>query len=425
MRGTEGLRTDQAPPLAIPMAFFLTSPLALMAAGVVLLLHPTTLSLTRWMPQTMGLVHLGTLGFLGMTMIGALYQMLPVVAGAPIPAIRLAHTVHAAIAAGTVALFFTLSAFERGAALGALLGLGAGVLLFLGPLCVALLRAPTRTATVWGMWVAVLAFAGLVALGLRQVWAYWGGPWLDDRALVVLTHAGLGLVGWIGGLIAAISLQVVPMFYLTPGYSRRASRSLIGGVALAVIGIVAFAAAGIAPLAPVALGGAVVWLLHPALTVDRIRRRRRRRRDASLNFWYAGLAIAPLVAICGVLSAVSADPRWPLLFGWLAIYGWAGLILHGMQTRIVPFLVWFHRFSAFAGLRPIPSMKQIYPDRRARRGLWVHGAAVASGAAAILLRQPLLAQLTGVLLIGAGLSLIHGQLGALSHRAPTPEPPAD
>jgi len=81
--GMEGLRTDQAPPLTIPASFFLLAPLSMMAAGALLAAHGQDLLASRWLPAAMAATHLGTLGFLGAIMLGALYQMIPVVAGAP------------------------------------------------------------------------------------------------------------------------------------------------------------------------------------------------------------------------------------------------------------------------------------------------------------------------------------------------------
>ena len=48
----------------------------------------TCLGPTSWAPTSLALAHLGTLGMLGMVMLGALYQMTPVVAGSPVPRIR-------------------------------------------------------------------------------------------------------------------------------------------------------------------------------------------------------------------------------------------------------------------------------------------------------------------------------------------------
>jgi len=83
--GQDGLSLEQAPPLSIPTFFFLLAPLFLGLAGVLLALQGSEILTSGWNLQTLGLTHLLTLGFLGMIMMGALFQMTPVVAGAPVP----------------------------------------------------------------------------------------------------------------------------------------------------------------------------------------------------------------------------------------------------------------------------------------------------------------------------------------------------
>ena len=77
-----GLSFEQAPPFSLPLRFFLTAPLFLLAAAVLIVLAPDALA-SRWTPQALALTHALTLGFLAMVMLGALMQMLPVVAGSP------------------------------------------------------------------------------------------------------------------------------------------------------------------------------------------------------------------------------------------------------------------------------------------------------------------------------------------------------
>ena len=72
---------DLSPPLAAPLRFFLTAPAFAMAAGLLLAATGTDGLASRWSPTTLALTHLMTLGFLGMAMLGALIQILPVVAG--------------------------------------------------------------------------------------------------------------------------------------------------------------------------------------------------------------------------------------------------------------------------------------------------------------------------------------------------------
>src|SRR5574340_1380557 len=82
-----GLSFDQAPPFSLPLRFFLTAPLFLLAAAGLVVQAPEALA-SRWTPQALALTHALTLGFLAMVMLGALTQMLPVVAGSKLPAPR-------------------------------------------------------------------------------------------------------------------------------------------------------------------------------------------------------------------------------------------------------------------------------------------------------------------------------------------------
>jgi hypothetical protein len=93
-----------------------------------------------------------------------------------------------------------------------------------------------------------------------------------------------------------------------------------------------------------------------------------------------------------------------------------------MLTRIVPFLVWFHRFSPLVGLVPVPSLRGLLPDRWTRRGFVVHVASVLAGIAAIVSGADWLARLTGLLLMATAAQLGHSIFHVL--RQPVPDPPA-
>ena len=72
---------DATPPISAPLRFFLTAPLFGILLGLLLLgLNPDFL-LSRWSWPVLAGTHLLTLGMLAPVMVGALIQMLPVVAG--------------------------------------------------------------------------------------------------------------------------------------------------------------------------------------------------------------------------------------------------------------------------------------------------------------------------------------------------------
>ena len=419
--GMEGLRTDAAPPLSIPLSFFLVSPLAMMATGTLLVWGGEGVFASRWSPLAMAATHLGTLGFLGAAMIGALYQLLPVVAGAPVPAVRLAHAVHALLVVGVGALATGLA---TGAATFLALApafLLSAFLLFLIPALVAVARTSTKSETVWGMRLALLGLLGVAALGAFMALARagyvqstgnWGG--------YVAAHAALGGAVWVGGLLTAISWQVVPMFYLTPPLPEWSRLATLGAQGLALTSLPCVLLVGGGGPAAVALCTAplalVVWLVHPVLVVRALRARRRRRVDGSVRFWWLAMALAPAVPLLAALSLASDDGRFPVALGWLFVWGWAGAVVHGMLTRIVPFLIWFHRYASHVGLLPVPSMRELLPDTRIRAAMVLHALSVTAGLLAILSRSSWLARATGAGLFATGALLTLNLVQALLPR---------
>jgi len=423
---TGALSLDQAPPLSIPASFFLTIPFGILIAGLILMSSGITALGSPWAPQALALTHAGTLGILAMGMLGALYQMTPVIAGTPVPFTRIAHLVHILLVAGLAGFIWRLLGGPVAAMSWAITAFQLALPAFLLPLGWALLRPATVSETVQGMRLAVLSLVAITLMGLMMAAGYAGDLFPQNRMLWVQIHLTLALLGWVGGLIMSVSWQVIPMFYLAPAMSKVTKRWLFGMLLLGLIlPVAAFFAsvetggwlspgkiAAISAL-PAAL---VIWVLHPALVLQSIAARKRKRSDASLLFWKAGLGTALLIIPIATAALLLPDPRWQVLFGWVAIWGWAGMIMHGMLSRIVPFLVWFHRFSARVGLEPVPSMRSLLSQRRIQTGFMLHLSSVIAGIAAITLQADILAKITGLLLAGTGISLASMLIHVLKHR---------
>jgi hypothetical protein len=423
---TGGLSLDQAPQLSIPASFFLTIPVGVLLAGYILITTGTAALISPWMPQTLALTHAGTLGVLAMGMVGALYQMTPVIAGSAVPHTRIAHLVHAFLIIGLAGFVWRLLGGSTTAMSVAIVCFTIAILAFLLPLGWALLRSATRNDTVRGMRLAALSLLAVTVTGLLMARGFADGIFSEHRMLLVQYHLTVALLGWVGGLIMAVSWQVIPMFYLAANASKTIMRwffgLLLAGLVfpLILVSLVSETNNYLSPgqwLGVGALPAAlVIWLLHPALILRDISRRKRKRSDASLLFWRAGLGTALLMIPVAVAALLLPDPRWQVLFGWLAIWGWAGMIMHGMLSRIVPFLVWFHRFSPLLGFEPVPSMRSLLSQRRIKIGFVLHLASVALGVIAIFTQVQLLAQLTGLLLITVAISLASMLIHVLLHR---------
>lgn len=425
---TDGLSLDQAPPLSVPATFFVTAPLAVMTGGILLLVQGSAVLVASAAPLTVLFTHLGTLGFMSMVMMGALYQMAPVVAGASIPRIRLAFLTHFLLVAGLALLVPALGGVLPSQINIAFSLLWLAIAFFLAHVGWIVIRRGIQSETVSGMRLALGMLLVAATLGSVMAHSFEGTLPLGPRSLWLQVHLGAALFGWVGGLLSAVSWQIVPMFYLTPGVDQRSQRTLLTLIVAGVLGpfvillLDRIGVQGSGLLAPVHCAAVTalpallaIWVLHPLQTLREIGRRKRRRKDPSLLFWKAGLCMGFLSAATAIVSHVTDDLRPPLLLGWFAIWGWAGLIIHGMLSRIVPFLVWFHRFSPMVGKVQTPSMRSLLPDRWSHIALFLHVASLVSGALAIGMRSDVMTRATGVLLVLAGGCLLHNLLRVL-HR---------
>jgi hypothetical protein len=410
-----GLSFEQAPPFSLPLRFFLTAPLFLVTAAALIVLAPGALA-SRWSPHALALTHALTLGFLAMVMLGALMQMLPVVAGSTLPAPRrVAWFSHMSLAAGTIALMAGFLTAEPAVFGIASLLLGGGFAVFLAAAGISLARAVSGV-TVRGMRLAVIGLAVTLLLGLALALlraGHWAPPIIKAASAA---HVAFGLLGWVLMLVIGVAYQVVPMFQITPPYPTRMSRWLTP----VLFGLLLLHAA--APLLPKAAthlvdAGLAGGILLFALATLRLQARRRRKlRDVTLDYWRFGMV--SLIVCVAVWLVAQVRPVWadsdayPLLLGVLFIGGFAVSVVSGMLYKIVPFLSWFHlqaQLQARAG--SIPTMKDMIAESWMRWQFRLHIAACVLLAAAT--RWPNLSMAAGLVLALSALLLWVNLLSAV------------
>jgi predicted outer membrane lipoprotein len=383
------LSLDQAPPIGVPLRFFLTAPLFALTAALLLLWQGPDVFSSRWNPALLGLTHLLTLGFIGLTMLGAVLQMLPVVAGAPVRRpVLIATFVHALGTGGIVLLCYGLIFTAPLALQIALPTLGTAFLLFSVLIVITLRRAPPKNMTARAMRLAAMMLAATVLLGLVLLSNHAFGWWLQTREMVVDLHLTWGLLGWIGILVVGVAYQVVPMFQLTPPYPATLTRWLTLLLFILLLGL---APASYFPALRMLLGillaaGFAAFVLS---TLWLQSQRRRKLPDVTLNFWRGGM-ISLLLAIAlwlmaQIVPALGVTQSYGLLLGMLMIVGFAMSVINGMLYKIVPFLVWFHLQSRRGANGPkVPNVRELLPESRTRRQMWLHFAALGTLLAAVL-----------------------------------------
>jgi len=367
------LSYEQAPPLSVPLRFFLTAPVFGLLCAVLLLWHGPEIFGSRWMPATLGATHLVTLGFLGSVMIGAMMQILPVLVGAPLPAPRaVAGLTHVLLVAGTLALAAGFTWLQPALLGFAFVGLSVGLAIFVAAVVASLVQVRAWNTTVGVMWSVAIALAATVTFGALLGASLGFGLALPTAALHDL-HPGWGLLGWVGMLVIGVAYQVVPMFQMTPAYSDKLTSWLTWAIfaALVLWSVVqaTLGDAGEALAHGLALALAAGYAMFALITLDLQRQRRRRLADVTLDFWRVGMLC--LLAAVGCWAArlvgVGALPdAFDVFIGVLAIFGVAFSVVNGMLYKIAPFLVWFHLQTQSPGRGTVPHMKKILGDAAQR-----------------------------------------------------------
>jgi hypothetical protein len=363
---TSGLSMDQAPPFSAPLRFFMTAPIfgILFSLGIIFL-EPNFLEYKDL--KVIGLIHLITIGFFGFTMLGALQQMLPVLAGVVIkkPTL-LAGISHSVLTIG-ILLFSYGMIFENYPLIkyGTLMMFG-GFFVLLTPFAIKLVRGSYSNPTINAIRFAI--FSGFVTIFLG---AYLGVSWgdlnfLDNHGNIVNLHIAFGNLGWVLILVIGIAFQVVPMFYVTPKYPKFCLKwPLLITIGLVIWGVYQLLYPDMILLKYLAYGifgsGGTAFA---SVTIIRFFKRKRPILDTTIKFWLVSL-VSLFIGTAIIIDLLFAD--WQMqtyTAGVLFFMGFGVALLNGMIYKIVPFLAWFHLSAT--GRFDIPTMRDFLPEKKAK-----------------------------------------------------------
>lgn len=355
-----GLNLLFLPPFSIVARFFLTSSLFGLL-GVLLSLY-MILSEELNLPA---LLHTFTLGFITMTMLGALFQMLPVVAGAVIekPLLKATFT-HATFTAGVILFIFGLL-LSKNTLLYTGLFLLSAALLFVVPLMLfKLIRLKDHTPTTRGMKFSLSLFLVAFVTGILLILSKENSN-LNYGYLLEL-HMGFMLWGWVALLVASVAFRVIEMFFVTPPYPGIFSYGLPPLLSLLLI---LNALTGFHPWTKSLVS--ILFTSFALLTLRMLRKRKRKAPDPLVMFWYTSM-------ICLIASAVLypfASRSSAVLLLLLYLFGtFAHSVILAMMYRIIPFLVWIHLSNR--GVPNAPTMHEVIRPGRIWTNLYLHLSAV-------------------------------------------------
>lgn len=414
-----GMAAAKAPPFRLPGEHFAAA-LAFLSFGAAGVIHvaPDLATGAFVSPRVAAVTHMFTLGWITTSIMGALYQFLPVALGEAVRSVRLAHLTFALYAPGLAAFAVGLLTFRPGLLLAGAATFGTALLLFVWNLGATLARSRQRDVTWWALAAADVFLAVTVLIGIALAANLRWGYFADTRLTVIGTHLHVALAGWVLLVVIGVGQRLLPMFLLSHGVGDRWARAAVALVA---------AGAGVLTLlhhAPVPFGR---WL--PAVLVGSglacflvqarqfYLHRHRPTLDPGMRLAGAALALLGAGAVLGApVVTMGASPRLATAYVLTVILA-ISLFVAAHYYKIVPFLVWYHRFGPLAGKRPVPRVADLYSARVASMagallaiGAAVVGAGVLAGSANVVT--------TGAWTFGAGALVESAQMLLLARRRP-------
>jgi hypothetical protein len=364
------VETDQQPPMTIPLQHFVVG-LGLLLIGVVVGVGIVFDVVPGF--GTLVHVHLLLVGWICITIMGAMTQFVPVWSGVALHSRRFASIQLTFVLVG-------LGGFAAGLLLNSLAWLipfgglmFAGFWIFVYNIARTMASIDSYDVTerhfllALGFFLVVTGLGFLLAVDFtRPIFA----PYSIGRINVVTAHATIGVFGVILTTIYGALYQLGTMFTQTELHGVDEYLQLIEEVGHPV-GVVLLAVGRFADTLLVGrIGGVLV--VGAALAFSTILARKLYETQVDWMPMHTRYAVvAPGLASWAVVTT----PAWlrdPLalehLFGangavHLFVLGTVGFVIVGTLYHIIPFIIWVHRYSDRLGLEEVPMIDDLYDDR--------------------------------------------------------------
>lgn len=405
-----------SPPFKIVAKYFISAIISFVLLTFLLVVSYDSFGGHHFQPRVLALTHIATLGWITMIIFGALFQLVPVVLEVKLYSERLAEIQFWIYALGVIGMIYCFWFFETSSII-----IISAVLLNVAMYIFAFnITATLRTVKNWnltGYYLAaaifhlvVTAIAGLLlAINLYS-------PYIKiDHLQYLNLHAHVAFIGWVGMVIMGVTYKLIPMFTLSHGYSLGFGKVAFWLINLGLLGIstvmhykdttffyYVFSA--------LIISGLFSFLYQTFLIFNK---RIRRKADIGIKFSYAAYIAMGMSTLTGVLIAItdySTLINFSLIYGVLIVLGFISMLIVGQMYKIVPFLVWYHKYSSKVGIEKVPMLKDMFNEKYAVYGFYLMIISTAGIITALGLRNINIFGVSAVILFISGIIFLFNMI---------------
>ena len=377
--------TDFAPPFRLIAPYFVIGTAFLVVSSILLFGLDIT-SITNTDPRTLSFVHLFLLGFVMMIIFGAMAQLVPVVLETGHFAVDLYYIIYPLLFIGTIMMGYGFLYSPAVLPYGGVIVL-ISLMVFVLETFLTINKVKKLNLVIGSVLISNISlFLGLI-FGILMALGYAGVISVDIYTLL-RSHIYLVLTGYVGVTIMGMSLILLPMFWLSHSFSWQ---PVTNALYIIVAGVLFVVSSSIFNSSILEYIGYVLSIIALGFYFYQIYiiYKTRVRLDNDVYLHSLVFSYLSLVFILGIGVVYLFVPNTVLFLsmGWLVLFGYITFMISGHLYKIVPFLVWYQKFSPLIGKRKVPMLKDMVPEKGATMQFVLTAIGVLIGALAIILQN--------------------------------------
>lgn len=352
-----------APPFRLIAPFFISALVVYIFSALLMFGFDANVIFTKDL-GVLAFVHLFLLGFVMMAIFGAMAQLVPVVLEVEHFAVELYYVVYPLLLIGT---FLMVSGFYFYPILLSFGGLVAFIAfgIFMFETFATLSKVKKLNFVSTTVLVANIFLLLGIIVGFIMALGYGGFVSVDLDALLKV-HVFLVLFGYVGFTLMGLSYILIPMFWLSHSFDTRYLKIALWSLAIAIIGVFfgeIFDVGILSQIAEILLFVSFGFYFYELFLIYKTRARIQK----DIYYYYMVYFSFGFGAslVCAVAYYITQNDTTLVLFGFSVMFGMIAPMILGHLYKIVPFLVWFERFSPLVGKQKVPMLADMIPVQSA------------------------------------------------------------
>lgn len=376
---------DFAPPFKLILPYFIIGSI-FYVVSVLFLFFISEKNLFMIDTKILAFVHIFLLGFVMMIIFGAMAQLVPVVLEVGHFGVELFYAIWPLLLIGAVLMGMGFVSYPTLLPFGGVVVLIAFAI-FIVEIFLTIKKVKSLTLVMSSVLIANIFLLIGIVFGLIMALGY-AGMINIDISLLLRSHVFSVVGGYVLVTLMGLSVVLLPMFGLSHGFSMKPLKIAMSVMSASVLFVILSSLSKVTFFEYLGYVLAIVSLSIYFYLINTIYKTRARKEidiyAKSLIFAYFSMIVS---LVLGVLYLGSSYEPFLLSCAWLMFFGLFGFAITGHMYKIVPFLVWFDKFSPLVGKQKVPMLADMLPKKSSQAQLVFCGVGVVIIAVAIIFQN--------------------------------------